>query len=239
MGKWISENTNNIISPDIKSDKDQIMSIINTIYFKDQWVDKFDEKNTKPDTFYLKEGSEIKCDFMNRSYITHGFKKGEGYTSSSISFKNSSDMIFILPDKGVSIDGLISSPKILASLFDTKGYKSGKVIFKIPKFSFGSDLNLVEVLKSMGVTSAFKNTADFKGITDGMAFISNIKQQNQIAIDEKGVEAAAYTKLDMAGSAPPKDDLAEMILNRLFIYAVRSDSGAVLFIGVVNNPSEK
>lgn len=239
MGKWISDNTNGILSPNIKLGKEQIMSIINTIYFKDEWADRFAEKNTKPDTFYLRDGSEIKCDFMNSTYTSHGFTKGQGFTSSALGLKNSGEMIFILPDKGVRVDELLSTPERTASLFDTEGQKNGKVIFKVPKFTFGSDLNLADTLKSMGIVSAFKEDADFKGITDGTAFISNIKQQTHIGIDEKGVEAAAYTDIQYSGSAPPKDEVAEMILNRPFIYAITSNTGAVLFMGVVNNPSEK
>jgi serpin B len=52
------------------------------------------------------------------------------------------------------------------------------------------------------------------------------------------VEAAAFTKLDYAGSSPPKNEVAEMILNRPFIFAIKSND-RVLFIGVVNNPAEK
>ena len=82
------------------------MSIINTIYFKDKWADGFDEKNTKPDTFYLSDGGEVKCDFMNSVYRVHGYIKGDGFTSASLNLKNSSSMMFILPDKGMSVDNL-------------------------------------------------------------------------------------------------------------------------------------
>lgn len=239
MSKWISDNTNGILSPDFKLDKEQIMSIINTIYFRDEWTDRFDANDTKPDTFYLNDGNKVKCDFMNSTYVSHGFKKGQGFTSSAIGLKNSGEMIFILPDKGVSVDELLSSAESISSLFDDKGLKNGKVIFKIPKFSFGSDLNLVDTLKVMGISSAFQRDANFKGITDGTAFISNIRQQTHIAIDEKGVEAAAYTSINYAGSALAKDEVAEMILNRPFIFAIKSNNGALLFIGVVNNPAEK
>jgi serpin B len=53
------------------------------------------------------------------------------------------------------------------------------------------------------------------------------------------VEAAAFTELHYAGSAPPKDEKAEMILNRPFIFAIKDNTGNVLFVGIVNNPHEK
>ena len=239
MSKWISENTNGILSPKMSIDKEQIMSIINTIYFKDEWTDRFDEKNTKPDTFYLSDGGKVKDDFMNRTYAVNGYVKGDNFTSTSLNLKNSSSMMFILPDKGVSVDELISTPEKTALLFNDKDRKNGKVIFQIPKFSFGNSLNLKDTLKTMGIKSAFEPNADFSGITQGMAFISNVKQQTHMAIDEKGVEAAAFTEIVLCGSAPPNENVAEMILDRPFIFAIKSYDGTIVFIGVVNNPIDK
>ena len=239
MSKWISENTNSILSPKMSLDKAQIMSIINTIYFKDQWTDGFDEKNTKPDTFYLSDGGKVKDDFMNRTYAVNGYVKGDGFTSASLNLKNSSSMMFILPDKGVSVDELISTPEKTALLFNDKNRKNGKVIFQIPKFSFGNSLDLKDTLTTMGIKSAFQQNADFSGITQGMAFSSNIKQQTHMAIDEKGVEVAAFTEIVLCGSAMPTGNVAEMILDRPFIFAIKAYDDTILFIGVVNNPIDK
>lgn len=238
MSKWISENTNGVLSPQCSTDKEQIMSILNTIYYTDEWVDKFDKDKTKSDTFYLSDGSKVQCDFMNNTFLIHGFTRGKGFTTSYLNLKNGGSMIFVLPDKGVSVDKLLSTSQNVESLFQNENRINGKVIFQVPKFTYGNSLELKDTLKSMGIKSAFNNTADFSGITDGTAFISNIKQQTHIAIDEKGVEAAAFTKLNYAGSSPPKNEVAEMILNRPFIFAIKSND-RVLFIGVVNNPAEK
>ena len=239
ISDWISKNTNGVLSPSINLANDQIMSILNTIYYKDQWVDKFDGKATKADTFYLKNGQEIKCNFMNSTYSTHSFTRGEGFTSSALSLKNNGSMLFILPDKGVSIDSLLQSPEKAAKLFDEQSGVNGKVIFQIPKFSYGSSLDLKETLNNLGMNEAFKDNADFTGITEGKAFISNIKQESHIAIDEKGIEAAAFTQIDYAGAATPKQEKAEMILNRPFIFAIKANHDNILFVGIVNNPKEK
>lgn len=239
ISDWISKNTNGVLSPSINLGNDQIMSILNTIYYKDQWMDKFDNKATKTDTFYLKNGQELKCDFMNSTYATHSFTRGEGFTSSALSLKNNGSMLFILPDKGVSIDSLLQSPEKAAKLFDEQSGVNGKVIFQIPKFSYGSSLDLKETLNNLGMNEAFKDNADFTGIAEGKAFISSLKQESHIAIDEKGVEAAAFTQIDYAGSTPPKQEKAEMILNRPFIFAIKANRDNILFVGVVNNPKEK
>ena len=105
------------------------------------------------------------------------------------------------------------------------------------KFSFGSKLEMNSVLKSLGVNSAFSADADFTGITDHMAFISEVLQETHIAIDENGVEASAFTQIMYAGSALPQGR-ADMILDRPFIYTITSPQGNLLFVGICEKSVE-
>jgi serine protease inhibitor len=240
ISKWISENTNGTLEGENPINPEQIMSIINTIYFCDEWIDKFNEEKTKEDIFYSYDGEDVLCDFMNMEYGSHAFIDGDGYTASSLQLKNHSSMNFYLPDEGIDVYDLISTPEKVSMLFDkdnpSNTGKFGEVKFKIPKFSFGSTFQLKEALKDMGIESAFKPDADFTRLTDNdIAYISDIIQSTHISINEKGCEASAFTKIDYDGCALPKDK-AEMILDRPFIFSITSPNGAVLFVGVVNNP---
>lgn len=236
MGQWISDNTNGTLAPQFNTDAQQIMSILNTVYFYDQWIDRFDADKTEEDTFYPENGEETVCDFMNMTYASHGFSKGDGYIRSSLGLKASGSMIFILPDEGVAVSELLSSPQKLEEIFTQGKGKNGKVIWSVPKFGYGSSFDLIDTLKALGVASAFSlESADFSGITDAPAFISGVKQETHISIDENGVEASAFTKIDYAGAAMPEDQ-AEMILNRPFIYGITAGNGTLLFVGVCMNP---
>ena len=237
MSKWISEQTNGVLKPDVSFQGNQLLTLLNTIYFKDEWMDRFERRQTKPDAFYVSAQQTVQCDYMNRTYAMHPYTRGEGFTRSALSLKNGGRMVFILPDQGVSVDTLLASPQKAASLFLGVDRGTGKVVFQIPKFSFGSKLNLKKTLHAMGVRCAFESDqADFSGMTQDQAFFSQILQETHIAIDEKGVEAAAFTKLDYAGTAAPNEKEAYMILNRPFLYGIVSDG--VLFAGVCNQPAE-
>ena len=240
ISNWISENSNGTLKGNNPVNKDQIMTIINTIYFYDEWTNRFNENNTKEDIFYAYDGESVKCDFMNTTFGSHGFIDGKGYISSSLIFKNQGSMNFYLPDEGVDVYDLISTKEKVDNLLNRDNpsniRKNGKVVYKIPKFKFGSTLKLKETLKSMGMERAFKSGADFTNLTDeNIAYISDIMQSTHISIDEKGCEASAYTQIDYVGSAMPKDN-AEMILDRPFIFTITSSNGVILFIGVINNP---
>jgi serpin B len=237
MANWVSANTNGTLSPAIEIYPEQILSILNTVYFYDQWIDRFNSSKTAEDTFYLSNGKEIKADFMNKTNPSTGFSRGEGFTRSGLALKNAGRMVFILPDEGVSPYDLLASPERMKETFEGGESFYGEVVWEIPKFSFGSKLALTDVLKNLGINSAFLPDADFSGITDHMAFITDVLQQTHIAIDEDGVEASAFTQIAYAGAAPPKGR-AEMILNRPFIYYITAPDGSLLFVGVCENPAE-
>ena len=87
----------------------------------------------------------------------------------------------------------------------------------------------------MGMTDAFDKTkADFGAMVNAEdMFISLIKQDSRIKIDEEGAEAAAITKLQLDGADfPEPQEPVKFHADRPFIYLIReSSTGVILFIG--------
>ena len=71
---------------------------------------------------------------------------------------------------------------------------------------------------------------------DGV-FLSRAEHAARVAIDEEGVTAAAYTVMMEAGAAEPPDEEIDFTLDRPFVFAITSQDGLPLFIGVVNTPN--
>jgi len=238
IAKWISDNTNGTLKPEVETNPEQILCILNTVYFYDEWMDEFDKSGTAEDIFYLSDSTTMNCDFMNKTYSSSVFAKGDGFTRSSLSLKNAGSMIFILPDEGISPRELVSTPEKIRDVFENGEGVHGEVVWQIPKFSFGSRFDIVNTLQNLGVNSAFNQDADFSGITNHMAFITSIHQETCISIDENGVEASAFTQINYSGDTLP-EDRADMILNRPFIYGITASDGTLLFIGICENPTVK
>lgn len=234
MGKWIIEHTNGTLKPYIACSKDLLMTVINTVYFQSEWLYKLDEWDTEDDVFHAKE-QEVTVPFMNKVNESQRFTVGEHYTRASLPLKGGS-LVCVLPEEGVGIAELFESADSVKELFEGGKEKNGEVIWKIPKFSFDSEYDLSDVLQTLGVKEAFKESADFTKITDHTLFIGDVKQQTHIGIDKKGVEASAYTALFLCGMDMP-DGHAEMILDRPFIFGIQSHTGALLFVGICNNPA--
>ena len=148
-------------------------------------------------------------------------------------------MTFYLPDEGVDVYELVSDADVLDQILNGDiEYTSGQVIWKVPKFSYGSELSLAGMLRTLGMEEAFSENADFSGISDdGPLFISTVKQNAHLGIDEEGVEGAAFTEIVYCGAAMPTDK-AEMILDRPFLYTVKNN-GQILFVGICDNPTER
>ncbi len=236
---WVEERTNGLIRPSVTPANDQaVLAILNTIYFYDEWINRFNEEKTAEDVFTCADGTEVTCDFMNMQMGSHGFRKGENYTESSLGLKNG-EMNFYLPDEGVDVRELVKDTDTLAAILSGDGleYQSGEVTWKVPKFSHGSNLNLAAMLQVLGVEQAFGGDADFGGISDAKPlFLSSVIQDTHLGIDEEGVEGAAYTEIMLAGGAMPTGR-AEMILDRPFLYTVEN-KGVIVFIGICGNPAE-
>ncbi|NLM79197.1 MAG: serpin family protein [Ruminococcaceae bacterium] len=235
MAQWIADATNQTLNPIFEPDPDMIMSIINTVYFRDEWITSFDASLTQPDTFRLADGKTVTCAFMNRQKSLGTFSNGDGFTRSALLLKSNASMIFVLPDADTDLADLLSRPARLKDAFEGGQETYGQITWKIPKFICDSQFELVDTLKALGVRAAYEKTADFSGITDHLAYISSIVQNTHMAIDENGVEASAFSKSDFYG-APIPNGQADMILDRPFLYGIRSATGQLLFIGVCGNP---
>ncbi|MGN0526784.1 MAG: serpin family protein [Acutalibacteraceae bacterium] len=239
--KWISKNTKGKLSPTVETDINQILTIINTIYFKDEWANEFLEELTKPDTFYLADGKTATVDFMHTSNSSTWYK-GDGFKRAGLYCKNQAKVNFILPDEDCSVNSLFSSPERLKEALTGGEEKFSQINWSIPKFTFNTKYDLVDTLENLGVKTAFDRDkiGSFNNITtdvDGSVYISGITQETTIELNEKGVESAAYTELFLAGDTAAPEEILDFSLNRPFIYTIEM-CDSIVFVGVVYNPTE-
>lgn len=238
MEQWVSDHTGGKIKPTIQPSDDSILYLMNTIYFKDEWISNFNPSQNTTDPFYLANGGTTTATFMHRSDIG-SFVRGKDYISSKLAMKNRETVTFVLPNEGVSVQKLLDTEHLQEILSGSteEHQKHGRVHWSIPKFSYDTKANLKNMLQNCGVTDLFEpNCADLSGMTSKPAWLSGASQQTYIALDENGVEAAAYTELGFAGSSMPTDE-ADMNLNRPFLYCIQSSDGTPLFVGVCGKPS--
>ncbi len=235
MDAWLRRAAGGQFGAGFVPDPELVMSLFSTILFRGEWLDRFDSGRTQPGRFTCADGTEKTADFMQMQYGSHLYTLGEGYTRSALSLKGAGEMVFILPDEGISCAALLADAGRVYETFFGGQDNVGEVIWQLPKFDFQQSVGLNEALREAGVRQMLSPQADFSGMTDAPLWADGVTQQTHISIDERGVQAAAFTRIDYAGAAPP-DGRAEMILNRPFIYGIVAN-GTLLFVGVCGDPT--
>ena len=107
----------------------------------------------------------------------------------------------------------------------------------IPKFDLSARTDLTQGLREMGVTQVLDpGEADFSPLTEEPLWLGQARQDVRVAIDEEGVTAAAYTVMAMEGATAPPEEEVDFVLDRPFLFAVTSQDGLPLFVGIVHQP---
>ena len=237
INNWVSDQTNGKIPKIVDQiSGNDIMFLINAIYFKSTWATKFDASNTSKMPFTLPDNSQVSTDFMRS-----GEYKCNGYTDDNLTLLempytyNKYSMVILMPASGKSLNDAIST-------LDADTWKglmakmtSSTVDLSVPKFKFSYSIDLVNTLSDLGMGIAFTREADFTKINAaGGLQITDVKHKAYVAVDESGTEAAAATSVTVTTSAVLSH---QVIVNRPFIFVIREmNTGLILFAGTMNNP---
>ena len=240
---WLNEQTGGLLKEQaegMKMSPETVMALASTLYYRAKWQNEFREEDTKEGYFYGPEG-EIRCDFMNSSNFSN-YYWAEDFAAVSLGLNESGRMWLVLPDEGVTVDEILEEDAVF-ELVNSRGEwensKYLKVNLSLPKFDVASDISLTDGLKELGVQDVFDpQTADFSPLAqpaDGF-YLSQAQHAARVKIDEKGVEAAAYTVMQVSGAAMPPEEEVDFVLDRPFFFLITSRTGLPLFAGIVNQP---
>ncbi len=234
INKWIDDSTKGkikkMIDPPIPSDI--IMYLINAIYFKGQWSDKFEKDQTSDSKFHEGNGKESDVKMMNR-YGTVDFAQNDDYKAVRLPYgKGRMAMYCILPQEGKDINDFIKSmdKEKWASIKNAISERKD-VHLQIPRFNLEYGIkNLNDALTGLGMGEAFSDNANFSGIGDSIA-ISRVLHKAIIEVNEEGSTAAGVTVVEVRETAAALDT-PEFIADRPFVFIIADDeTGAILFMG--------
>ena len=212
--------------------------LINTVYFKGNWLYQFDAENTKPADFHLPDGSTVQVDMMSQQLPLASYRSDEVQMAELAYGDSLYKMTILMPgDAEKPIDSFVQESLTASKLSDWTSQLriTRDTRLKLPKFESSYKKKLNDVLKSLGMDEAFdKHEANFSKINSGAPlFISKVMHKANITVNEEGSEAAGATSVGInLTSAPPS-----FRVNRPFVYLIRERiSGTVLFMGVMKNP---
>lgn len=238
INAWVDDNTNGKIEKIVdRITPSHVMFLINAVYFKGSWANEFDSKNTYERAFHTNASSFQETSFMTGE-MECGYYQANDYSAVELPYGNGHfSMVIILPNSHLD--------DVFISTLDQDKFNScvdnmvtQKVQVTFPKFKFECDLELNDLLKAMGMPTAFNESADFSGIVNGGGiFISKVKHKTFVEVNEEGTEAAAVTSVEMMETSMP--NYTNFMADRPFVFAIREkDTNAIMFIGKFMEPAE-
>jgi serpin B len=235
INKWGSDHTLGMIPEVLKEDEfdpTSISYLLNAIYFKGAWAEKFDKSNTNDETF-KGYNSEKKVPMMHQE---HEFNYTENELCQALCLpygNNAYRMTILLPKEGKTISDVLKT--LTNDTWQNYQWMGNAIVdVKLPRFESQSDVKLEEIMSTLGMPNAFNpNLAEFPNFCNKPTFISMMKQVAKIKLNEEGTEAAAITVIDMKQTAIPSEPQhVSFHATRPFLYVISEQStGTIFFIG--------
>ncbi len=237
---WVNTNTKGKIAKIIEQvNAEDVMYLLNAIYFKGEWKYRFDTKETFERNFTKEDKTVVQAPTMTiekpfNYYSNSDFELLEmPYGSGKYS------MLIFLPESEKTTNDVISllTAENISDWVQKMTEQKKKVF--LPKFEFKFDNSLKDELAALGMTDAFDDTkANLSGISEtAKLVISEVMHKTYIKVDERGTEAAAVTGITVGTTSIGPDN--SFRVDHPFVFAIREkDTQAILFIGKVMNPNQ-
>jgi len=249
VNSWVKNSTldkiNNIIS-EKNIEIETVFLLLNSLYFKDKWLNTFNEKITREDMFSVSASEKVKTQMMNTVGLFN-YAKYQNYEVLQIPYSTNNYSMLVLLPKDVS--GIFELEQNLHSIdldFILSDFKKNSVNISLPKFKFEYEVNaLKEMLTKLGIKQAFENgKAEFSGIIkelpDSNIFISGVLQKTFVEVNEEGTEAVATTliKEDNFFRSHRPDPIYFKVDHPFLFFIIENNTKCILFMGRCVNPAE-
>jgi serine protease inhibitor len=233
---WANAKTNGRIPTVLQQvNAADVMYLLNAIYFKGAWRDKFDPAATRDAPFHPSSGADQTAKLMTKQ-AKMAYAETNAYQAVDLPYGDSAfTMTVLLPKPGSDVEQVAASltPDAWKSL--TSSLQTREVALSLPKITFSWKRSLKDDMKALGMKAAFvPDGADFTRMSTAGAnlYVSLLQQNTFVAIDEEGTEAAAVTVVGITLTSAPL--AIEMRVDRPYVFVIRERlSGTILFMGKI------
>lgn len=240
INSWVNEKTNAKIPKILEQiSAEEIMFLINAIYFNGKWQIQFEKPQTQDGSFTLVSGSTVNVPLM-KIKEKFGYSEQAGYEALKMPYgRGKFGMVILLPDVGKTPDQIMA--KMTPSEWETLNASltaNTKIDVWLPRFKFTWESDLKEILSSLGMAVAFSESqANFSKINSNeQLFITKVKHKTFIDVNEEGTEAAAATSVGIGMTSFGPGGPEFHAVRPFLFFITEEDTGAILFAGKVENP---
>ena len=239
MANWLNNNTNNMFKVTSNNysylNSSSQIAYICSLYVKASWINTFNEHNNYIDIFKDYDNNEYETAFMKKTEKTF-YKETSDYEKVKISLTKGS-VEFVLPKNDLKVNQLFKDDN-LYDILNNKYDDTDEAIvnFAMPKLDYQYSLSLNDYLEILGVHSIFSEENELNFINGTNYKFSDLIEANGIIFNEEGVEAASYVEETVAAMPPSEITevrIVDFILNKPFIFIIRSNYNVPLYVGMI------
>uniref|UniRef100_A0A668SX75 Serpin domain-containing protein n=1 Tax=Oreochromis aureus TaxID=47969 RepID=A0A668SX75_OREAU len=249
INSWVEQQTENKIKDLLKPgtvDKYTRLTLVNAVYFKGNWKNRFYEAKTKEMPFKVRQNEIVPVQMMYQekkfpySYIPdHDLQILElPYVAEELS------MFILLPkESSDGSDPLLKLEKELTQerlneWTDRKNMEvDSEVVLHLPKFKLEEDYKLNEPLAKLGMKDVFcAGSADLSGMNgEGGLFLSTVAHKAFVEVNEEGTKAAAATGVVSRSFSCGR--ARHFRADHPFLFFIRhNETKSILFFGRFSSP---
>ena len=243
LNDWVSDKTENKIDRILDEiDPQNVMFLLNAIYFKADWTNQFKESSTQMRDFYLMDGTTVQVDTMAQE---EKFKyiKGDTFSAARLPYGREQVAMYVfLPDPDYQLDDFMETldPETLDEIINSM-YSVSELKLRLPKFKFEYGKKRInQALIDLGMGVAFDpieaNLSKIADVRPYNLYIDFVDHKALIEVDEEGTVAAAVTNVGISLTSAPASETT-FYVDRPFFFLIRDDrTGTILFMGQILNP---
>jgi len=237
INNWVKEKTEDRIEKIINQIQgDEIMFLINALFFTGDWLNPFAEEETRMLDFISNSATIPEVPFMNLDF-SQKYLNSRDLKIVELPFADEKfSMTFVQNSQYSTINDWITALDAEEILGLNDGMSTGRIKLRLPKFELKFEDELSEIYKELGMVNAFSGGGleDF-GSAAGVIYLSRVNHNVVLKIDEKGAEGAAVTSVGVgAESVPPPIFFDEPFL----FYIKHIETNTLIFLGKIENPVE-
>ena len=239
INAWVYERTEGLIEELIQSiGRDEVMLLINTLYFSAKWAQDMNPMTEFPGQFRPEIGSLVEVPFLSTGTRRLAVSVTDTFEAVLLPYDDDRlGLLLVRPRDGTSVrDFAVAHDlnEIIAGLA-----VRDEVQVRMPRLDLEFELELNALLQTLGLKSAFSDLADLSGLLedDERLRISRVLQKVRLIVDEEGTEAAAATVVGIEPLSIPLN-LIELTFDTPYLYIIYDRrTGIPLFMGVIDNPA--
>lgn len=236
INDWCASKTNNAITEIFSSTPTGIkLSLINALYFKGIWKEKFKKSNTKEEKFTNADRSTSKVPMMNQKnqFI---YTESDDFYVAELPYGNAAfSMVIFLPKEVQQLEKVIDqlTYENWAEWYSQRS--SWNLEVKLPRFDLKYKKDMIGDMKALGMKDAFDaSRADFSALSSTDLYLNILEQFTSLKVNEEGTEAAAVTHVGINLASPGHSGTITFHVNRPFAFMIKEKStGTILFMGKV------